>query len=265
MPTPQSAAANTTLRASVLLWFALALVGQWLFATYIVLDFGGQTLRETPLDIFKQPNFHQQAYTFSDNRLLLLHVLLAALINFAGLSQMVPVLRKRWPQLHRWNGRFFLSAGLVGASSGLYLAWLSDARMSNTGAIGITFNGLLILLCTPLAWFYARQRNWRMHRRFAVHAFMLVSGVWFFRLALMAWFILNQGPRGNSDQLDGPADIALSFACYLLPMALAELYFWAEGKTRWAQWVAATTILLGNVVMAVGIVGATLFMWWPRI
>jgi Predicted membrane protein (DUF2306) len=265
MPTPESSAANKALRSSVVLWFCLALVGQWLFAAYIVLDFGAQTLRETPIDIFKQPNFHQQSYAASDNLLLLLHVLLAALINFAGLSQMIPQLRKRWPQLHRWNGRFFLSAGLIAAVSGLYLSWVSDARMSNTGAIGITFNGLLILLFAPLAWFYARQRNWRMHRRFAVHAFMLVSGVWFFRLALMAWFILNQGPLGNSDHLDGPADIGLSFACYLLPMALAELYFWAERKTRWAQWGAAIAIFLGNALMAVGIVAATMFMWWPRV
>jgi uncharacterized membrane protein YozB (DUF420 family) len=259
-----SSRSATALRWSIAFWFVLALIGQWLFALYICVEFGGK-LGLGSLDFFKQDNFYQQTYPITAQLLLLMHVSLAAAVNVLGIFQLLPKLRQWKPQWHRWNGRFFLSVGLVGAISGLYLSWGSGARMSNFGAIGITFNGLLILLIAPLAWYYAWRRNFAMHRRLAVHAFMLVSGVWFFRLSIMAWYLINQGPRGNSAKLDGPADIFLSFACYLLPMALAELYFWAERKKEvLAEWIAASVLMLASVLMAVGIAGAAMFMWLPR-
>jgi hypothetical protein len=46
----------------------------------------------------------------------------------------------------RWNGRMFLTLGLLGALTGLYLTWVRGSRLSDIGSIGLTLNGLLILL-----------------------------------------------------------------------------------------------------------------------
>jgi hypothetical protein len=82
----------------------------------------------------------------------------------------------------------------------------------------------------------------------------------------MSWFIVNQGPNGNTANIDGPADIALSFACYLLPMFVAEVYFWAKRKHQGYPVVIANSLmLLGVLLTTLGVVAATMLMWLPRI
>ena len=46
----------------------------------------------------------------------------------------------------------------------------------------------------------------------------------------MAWIIINQGPLGMNATLSGPADVALAFSSYPLPLACLELYFWAQSS-----------------------------------
>jgi hypothetical protein len=200
------------------------------------------------------------------NFLYFAHVIPAAILSMTGVVQIIPAIRQRFPTLHRWNGRLFLSLGLCGAIGGLYLTWGRGSRLSDFGAIGITLNGLLIPIAVYLAWHYARQKRFAVHRRWAIQAFLLVNGVWTFRLYLMAWYIINQGPHGNSKQLDGPADIALSFACYLLPMAISGLVFWAEYKKRVAlTWGVSVLMGVGSLITLFGVIAATFAMWMPPI
>ena len=71
-----------------------------------------------------------------------------------------------------------------------------------------------------LAWRHARARNVAMHRRWALRTFVLVSGVWFFRVGMMLWIFLNGGPVGIGEKFDGPFIMFWSFANYLLPLAV---------------------------------------------
>ncbi len=259
-------AARRLLQGSSMAWFAMALCGQWLFACYIALlylwpVFTGDYLsanRARPITGFV-------AGDVSGNLVLFAHLLPAALLSVGGLLQLLPQLRQRWPQLHRWNGRLFLTLGLCGAITGLYLTWVRGSRLSDLGAIGITLNGLLIPLAVGLAWFYARRRNFALHQRFALHSFFLINGVWTFRLFLMGWYLLNQGPNGNNATLDGPADLVLSFACYLLPMVVAELWWHCRRSQQpWLLWSGAILMAGGFLLTAIGVVAAAMMMWGPR-
>ena len=155
--------------------------------------------------------------------------------------------------------------GLSGALTGLYLTWLRGTRLDDFSAIGISVNGVLILIAIYLAWRYAIEGKFAQHQRWAVHAFFLVNAVWTLRLFIMAWY-LTTGGIGMSSQMDGPADIALSFGCYLLPMLLAELYFWAKRQKDVKQkWAVFSTMVIGCIVTAIGVTSAILFMWLPRI
>lgn len=115
-----------------------------------------------------------------------------------------------------------------------------------------------------LAWRRARQRRFAEHRRWAIRAFLLVSGVWTLRLGLMAWIILNQGPRGMTSRLDGPFDSVWVFGCYLLPLAVAELYFRAERAGHRVQQATAALLLTGAGLTALGTFGAFTMMWAPH-
>lgn len=251
----------------VFLWVITALFGQWVFATYIGLQFA--------IPVFSGSG-QEQAFSHmikgyiegdkSGNFILFAHVLPAGILSICGILQLIPYFRKHYPRFHRFNGRLFLTLGLAGALTGLYLSWVRDTRLSDIGAIGITLNGLLIPIAVFFAWKFARQKRFDLHQRWAIHAFLLVNGVWMFRLFLMGWFLVNQGPNGNNSTLDGPADIFFSFACYLLPMAFAELVFWVKRQTQMLKvHIASVLVLCGLVATIVGVVAATLMMWSPRI
>ncbi|WP_170113395.1 DUF2306 domain-containing protein [Ahniella affigens] len=264
---PSAQRSLKALRLSAGFWFLIALVGQWLFAWYIAMVYARPVLSGTPEAINNTAKI--TGYIVGDglgNSLLISHVLAGGLISMLGLLQLWPWLRRRVPGLHRWNGRLFLALGMLGALSGLYLTWIRGSRLSDLGAIGISINGILILIAAVLAWVHARNRNLGQHRQWAIRAFLLVNGVWMFRLGLTAWLLLNQGPNGNTAKLDGPFDLAWSVGCYLVPIALAELYFRAESsRSPTRQWLSAGALGASSLLMALGVFGAWLMLWRPHL
>jgi hypothetical protein len=60
---------------------------------------------------------------------------------------------------------------------------------------------------------------------------MVVNGVWFFRVGLMLWLVLNNGPVGfDPKTFRGPFLDFWSFADYLLPLAVLEVYLRTQDR-----------------------------------
>lgn len=259
--------ANMALKASATFCLLGLLLSQWTFATYIFYVYARSLLLGSP-EMINQTGLitgHVVGDTIG-NTLLFAHVIPAGLLSLSGILQLIPWLRQRFSYIHRFNGRFFLCMGLIGALSGLYLTWFRGSRLSDIAALGITLNGVLIPVAVMLAWRFARQRNFSQHARWAVQAFLLINGVLFFRLFLMAWYFINQGPNGNSNNLDGPMDMFLSFACYLVPMLFAELYFWASRRrTSIVLWSVTATLTVAGTLTFIGLLATVTMMWLPRI
>ena len=113
---------------------------------------------------------------------------------------------------------------------------------------------------------YAIAREIDTHRRWALRLFMAVSGVWFFLVGFTAWIIVNHGPVGSTKSLDGPFDHFLSFACYLVPLAVLEVYLRTQDRGSAARKFAMAVALLGlTALMGLGIFGAATFMWLPHL
>ena len=149
---------------------------------------------------------------------------------------------------------------------GLYLTWIRGSTTTFVGSIAITINALLMIVFSVLAWRYAMARKIATHRRWALRAFMMVNGVWFFRVGFMAWIILNQGPKWSSENLDGPFDMVWAFANFLIPLAILELYLYTQKRAGTKGKYAMSIILfLLTLIMAVGIFGAFMFMWKPML
>lgn len=264
-----------TFKAFIQNWFSGAikcciagvLAGQWMFGIYILFRFTMPwLLGELDESQFtKMIRGYENGEVFN-NAVLLLHIIPVMLISLSATFQLVPFIRNRFPKFHRWNGRLFLTVGFFGAITGLYMTWGIGSRLSDVGALGVTLNGILIPIFVYYAWRAAVQKKFSLHRRFAVHAFILINGVWSVRLYLMGWFMINQGPLGNTALIDGPADIAISFASYLLPMAIAELAFWAERRrSSLATLVGAIGVSLLAALTTLGVYAASTMMWIPRI
>ncbi|WP_240701823.1 DUF2306 domain-containing protein [Pseudoalteromonas rubra] len=259
--------ADKCLQGTLKSWIVIALLGQWSFAIYILSIYALPLLIGAPELADKASPAQGFDNSGGFNSLMFFgHIIPAALMAMSGIFQLSPGVRKRYPRFHRYNGRLFLVLGMSGALTGLYLSWGVGIRLSDIGAMGVTLNGLLIPVFVVLAWRSALNKQFAAHQRWAVHSFILVNGVWAFRLFLMGWYVINQGPNGNTRSLDGPADIALSFLCYLLPMSIAELYFWAKKRrTDSAKWLATAAIGAATLITLIGVGAATILMWRPRV
>lgn len=259
-------AADRTLKAAAALWFLVALTGEWIFVSYILASYGWPAARG---DIAAWSDRALKGYEAGDtagNFVFGAHVLMAAVMSFGGALQLVPRIRARAPAFHRWNGRAFLATAFAISLGGLYLVWVRHATLSLAGSVGITLNAALILGFGAVAWRRALARDFADHRRWAMRTFMVANGVWFMRLGYMAWTILNGGPVGMTDNLDGPFDVFLGFAAYLAPLAVLEVYLRVQDRAGASgKYAMAGSLFAMTALTALGVFGAAAFMWGPRI
>lgn len=266
-PVSDPARAHRVLKVSGILWFLTATIGQWIFIYYILAAYGPSTLSgdfaawdDTGLI---------SGYVENDlvgNLFFASHVFLAVFMTVGSTVQLTPQIRNRFPTLHRWTGRGFIVVALVLAIGGFYMTWGRGVRLSDVGALGVSFNAVLIVVFALITVYLATRRKFDAHRRWAMRTFMVVHGVWFFRICLMGWFMVNQGPNGNSGMLDGPADITISFACYLLPLLILELYQKAADSSQApVKWAMSGVMLLAVAATGLGVFAAYMMLWSPHL
>lgn len=270
MPSPslspvQPSAGAAALAWSGRLWFAVAAIGQMAFIGFIIAFYGVRTATGDFAGWNDKPLI--DGYIRGDragNAVFAAHVLLAAVVTLAGLMQMLPSLRRKRPGLHRWTGRAFLTLAIFMALSGVWLSVVRGTYLSKISAVAILVNAALILVFAGLAWRNAIRRRLEPHRTWAMRTFMAVSGVWFLRVGLMGWVVVNQGPVGMTDDMSGPADIVLTFGSYLIPLAILELHGAAGRSANGALKVSVALVVVGAAAFtAIGVFGTAAFMWGP--
>ncbi len=257
--------ADRILSGSGALWFVTAFVGQAAFIAFILAFYGVRTFSGNWAGWNDKPLI--EGYVAGDdigNAVFAAHVLLASAMTLCGLMQLIPQLRRAQPRLHRWTGRIFLTLASIMALSGIWLTVVRGTFLSEISAAAILLDGVLILIFGTLAWRNAVKRHIDIHRQWAMRTFMVASGVWFLRVGIMGWILINQGPVGMTDTMSGPADIVLNFGCYLIPLALLELYFAAaRSRNAVAKLAVAGLVVLATAYTALGVFGAVVLMWMP--
>lgn len=245
-------------------WWFTALAGQAAFVAFIVLFYLPPLLTGDPLAMNSKP--HVTGWAPGDtagNAQFVLHVFMGALVTVSGLVQLVPVIRRRWPAVHRWNGRVFMLVAVAASLGGFWLTWVRGSQLNVPSAVSTSLNGALILVFVALAWRSATRRDIATHRRHALRAWVLVNGVWFLRIGIMlAGFGL--APLGVKLSVDGPVFLGVSFLSWLLPLALVQLYLAAEASPKaWLPKLTTAVFALCAVLTAAGSAAAVMFMWWP--
>ena len=245
--------------------FSLGVLGQLFFVVYIIALYGGAALFNNFEKVNEQNGHGITEGDTMGNFAFGVHVFLAAVITLGGPIQFINWIRARYPVFHRWNGRIYYVTAFLISIAGLYMNFLRGAHGGTIGALGNGLNAGLIMTFSILAWRTALQRDFTAHKKWAIRAFLMVSGVWFFRIGYGIWILLTGfSGFGSSPNLDGPFDIFLFFGHSLVPLFIIEVYFWVKTQnnlsiTRW------TTIGLGvlSVFLAIGIVMAGMIFWVP--
>ncbi|PTD22518.1 DUF2306 domain-containing protein [Sphingomonas fennica] len=99
-----------------------------------------------------------------------------------GFIQLNPAIRSASYGLHRWLGRAYATAAILGGAAGLYLAPYAD-----TGPIAATGFGLLAvltMLTTAAGWIAIRSRRVAAHRRWMIRSYALIFAAVTLRIEL---------------------------------------------------------------------------------
>jgi uncharacterized membrane protein len=163
---------------------------------------------------------------------LYVHAVLAATALLLGPTQFLPRLRRSRPRLHRWMGRTYIFACLIGGAAGLALASGTTAGPIATAGFGLL--GVLWLSFTVQAWRLAMARRFDEHRRWMVRSFALTLAAVTLRIYLPLVAIAHL-PFLESYR-------AISFLCWVPNLLAAELYL-ARGRLRLAQ---PARVIAGN-------------------
>ncbi len=114
-----------------------------------------------------------------------LHVIGASFAPALGVAQFASGLRARRPHVHRWTGRCYAAAVLIGAPSGLVLA-----LNANGGAVTRTGFAMLALAwaaATYMGVWHARGGRYVIHRQWMIRSYALALGAVTLRLQVPIW------------------------------------------------------------------------------
>ena len=253
---------GSVLNGAAGLWLAVALIGQWAFAAYIA-GFYGPAMASGNYEAWAVlSKLGGTGYVPGDdagNRFFGAHALAAGIVALGGGLQLMPFVRNRWPTFHRWNGRVFLTIVTALSLTGFWLVWVRGAAPSELNGWSTSFNGVLILAFAGLALRAALMKRFDVHERWATRLYLVSNAQWFLRVGLFGYFVLNMA-AGNKPSMNDPFLVGWTFGCYLVPLAVAELYLRARDRGgAWARFATALIIVAMTLFMAAGVFAFGMF------
>ena len=251
------------LNGSATIWFTSAVLGQWIFVYYILKFYGGHAITGNFSEWNNgMPNGHVPGDSMG-NIAVSLHLLFAVIIIGGGALQLIPKIRSKFPRFHRVNGRIYIYASILTSIAGIYMIWTRGTVGGLPQHIGVTVDAVLIITFGILSIRHAVSGNIVKHREWALRMFMAVSAVWFYRVILMFWLSVNNGPVGfDFETFRGPFLTFLAFGQYLVPLLFLELYLYSRRNKRGILKTGMAIILfLLTLAMALGIFAATNGLW----
>lgn len=191
---PRAPITKAALSTSAAFWLLTALIGQWAFFYYIMAFYGVSTITGQ-FEVWNRLEALSGHASFRPgdsigNTAFGAHALGAGIIAFGGALQLIPLVRRKWPAFHRWNGRVFLFTVTALSLSGFYLVFTRKAPDSFTDWATPT-NGVLILMFAALALTFALKRNIATHQRWAMRLYLVANAQWFTRVGVFAYFVIS--------------------------------------------------------------------------
>ena len=154
-------------------------------------------------------------------------MLSGGLITLLTPFQLVAVLRRRWPGLHRMSGRLLVIAGLLTAICGLTFVGGRGTIGGTVMDVGFTLYGTLLGLAAVQTYRSAHRREFDRHRTWALRFFCLAIASWLYRVHYGLWYFVTGGLWSEPD-FSGGFDKVQVFAFYLPYLLLLEVYLRRE-------------------------------------
>lgn len=145
--------------------------------------------------------------------ILLVHAFASSIAMAAGLFQFWPRLRQQRRNLHRWLGRAYLTACLIGGLAGLAMAW--GCMQGEWARWGFGLLAVSWLTTGTFAYRAALRRDFAEHRRWMVRSFALTFAAVTLRLYMPFCLIVPGLPYAPMYQ-------AIAWLCWVPNLLFAE-------------------------------------------
>lgn len=151
-----------------------------------------------------------------------LHMIAGAVLTFGAPLQALPILRRRWPGLHRRFGYvLFVLAVATGLGGLLYIAlvgtiggwWMS---------VWFAIYGAAMIWSAVNTVYYAIAKDLRRHFAWAVRFIILAVGSWIYRMHYAIWYAATDGTASN-EAFTGLFDQIQVVAFFVPYLLIAEI------------------------------------------
>jgi uncharacterized membrane protein len=144
---------------------------------------------------------------FADRRTFtLLHILPAMLFMVLGPLQFVRSLRAKYPRMHRWSGRIFLTASAIVGVTGLTLAFGKTIGGVDEKAAVVLFGSFFLIALAKGLW-HTLRREFAQHREWMLRGYAIGLAVATIRPIMATFFAIAvlRGHRPEPQQFFGTA------------------------------------------------------------
>ncbi|SHH74393.1 DUF2306 domain-containing protein [Marivita hallyeonensis] len=168
------------------------------------------------------------------NASLAAHMVAGAVLTIGAPLQALPIVRRRWPRMHRRGGYTLFVAAVVTGIGGLGYIALTGTIGGRWMDVWFAIYGVLIMLAAANTVYFAIEKDRQRHFRWAVRLIILAVGSWIYRMHYVIWYALTDGAASN-DAFTGLFDQIQVFAFFLPYLLIAEIglrLFHVEQRSR---------------------------------
>jgi Predicted membrane protein (DUF2306) len=195
-----------------------------------------------------------------------LHFAAGGIILALGCIQFISSIRSRYPAVHRWIGRVYVTAAFLAGVGGLTFIAAKGTIGGTTMDVGFGIYGVLTAAAAVQTYRHARARRLDIHRAWAMRLFALAIGSWLYRMDYGFWFLLADG-AGHTKDFSGPFDQVMAFFFYVPNLLVVEALIRAPRSSMppSARWVATAAFTCATLFLVLGTYFFTKFYWGPAI
>jgi len=144
------------------------------------------------------------------------HIAASGVALLLGAFQFLKPLRQKLPAVHRWMGRIYITACVVGGVAGGSIALFSTSGLP--AGLGFLTLAVIWVPITLMAWVCAMRRDFVAHERWMIRSFALTFAAVTLRIYLPIAIIQAGG------EFSVPAYQLIAWICWVPNLIVAEIW-----------------------------------------
>lgn len=152
-----------------------------------------------------------------------LHMIAGAVLTFGAPLQALPIVRRRWPGLHRRFGYVLFVLAIATGLGGLVYITLNSTIGGWWMSLWFAIYGAAMIWTAVNTIYFALAKDMRRHFAWAVRLVVLAVGSWIYRVHYGIWYAATGG-IGSNDAFTGLFDQIQVFAFFVPYLLIAEFF-----------------------------------------